>query len=103
MTTGASGPRVGRVLTVGVLGEVEVHRDGVRLDLPAGKTTELLARLALDAGTRVRADVLIEDLWAGPAGKNTLQSKVSQLRRALGDKDLVVGTGDGYILAVDVA
>ena len=101
MTGSTSGPRVGRVLTVGVLGEVEVHRDGVRLDLPAGKTTELLVRLALDAGTRVRADALIEDLWAGPTGKNTLQSKVSQLRRALGDKDLVVGTGDGYLLAVD--
>ena len=91
------------MLTVAVLGEVEVHRDGVRLDLPTGKTTELLARLALDVGSRVRADALIEDLWAGPTGKNTLQSKVSQLRRALGDKDLVVGTGDGYALAVDAS
>ena len=77
-------------MTVGVLGEVEVHRDGMRLDLPAGKTTELLARLPLDAGSRVRTDALIEDLWAGPVGRNTLQSKVSQLRRALGDRDVVV-------------
>ena len=91
------------MLTVGVLGAVEVHRDGVRLDLPAGKTAELLARLALDAGARVRADVLIEDLWAGPAGRNTLQSKVSQLRRALGDRELVEGTQDGYRLAVETA
>ncbi|MCW2761566.1 MAG: transcriptional activator domain [Marmoricola sp.] len=91
------------MLTVAVLGGVEVHRDGVRLDLPAGKTTELLARLALDAGSRVRADALIEDLWAEPTGRNTLQSKVSQLRRALGDKDLVLGTGDGYTLAVDAS
>ncbi len=89
------------MLTVAILGAVEVHRDGVRLDLPAGKTTELLARLALDVGSRVRADVLIEDLWAEPTSRNTLQSKVSQLRRALGDKDLVVGTADGYTLAVD--
>jgi len=73
----------------------------VRLDLPAGKTSELLARLALPAGSRVRADVLIEDLWSTPTGRNTLQSKVSQLRRALGDKDLVVGDQDGYTLAVD--
>ncbi len=86
-----------------MLGTVEVRRDGVRLDLPAGKTTELLARLALDAGSRVRADALIEDLWAEPTGRNTLQSKVSQLRRALGDKDFVVGTGDGYTLAVDAS
>ncbi len=89
------------MLTVAVLGAVEARRDGVRLDLPAGKTTELLARLALDAGSRVRADALIEDLWAEPTGRNTLQSKVSQLRRALGDKDVVLGTGDGYTLAVD--
>ena len=37
------------MLTVAVLGAVEARRDGVRLDVPAGKTTELLARLALDA------------------------------------------------------
>ena len=32
--------------------------------MPAGKTTEVLVRLALDAGRPVRADRLIEDLWA---------------------------------------
>jgi predicted ATPase/DNA-binding SARP family transcriptional activator len=88
------------VLTVAVLGAVEAYRDGVRLDLPAGKTTELLARLALEAGRPVRADALLEDLWVDPAARNTLQSKVSQLRRALGDKDLVMGSGDRYTLAV---
>jgi predicted ATPase/DNA-binding SARP family transcriptional activator len=88
------------VLTVAVLGAVEARRDGVRLDVPAGKTTELLARLALDVGGRVRVDAILEDLWADPAGRNTLQSKVSQLRRALGDKDLVVGSSDSYALAL---
>jgi predicted ATPase/DNA-binding SARP family transcriptional activator len=88
------------VLTVAVLGAVEARRDGVRLDVPAGKTTELLARLALDAGGRVRVDALLEDLWVDPAGRNTLQSKVSQLRRALGNRDLVVGSGDSYALAL---
>ena len=89
------------MLTVSVLGTVEVRRDDVRLDLPAGKTSELLARLAMTAGSHVRADVLIEDLWSTPTGRNTLQSKVSQLRRALGDKDLVLGNQDGYTLAID--
>ncbi len=69
--------------------------------MPAGKTTELLVRLALDAGSRVRVDVLLEDLWPTTAGRNTLQSKVSQLRRALGDKDLVVGEDDTYRLLVE--
>jgi predicted ATPase/DNA-binding SARP family transcriptional activator len=88
------------VLTVAVLGVVEVYSDGVRLDVPAGKTTELLLRLALDAGVVVRTDVLLDDLWVAPTGRNTLQSKVSQLRRALGDRDLVRGSANGYVLAV---
>ncbi len=88
------------MLTVAVLGAVEARRDGVRLGLPAGKTTQLLARLALDTGAGVRADAILEDLWAEPTEPNTLHSKVSQLRRALGDTRLVVRTGDSYILAV---
>jgi predicted ATPase/DNA-binding SARP family transcriptional activator len=89
------------VLTVALLGAVEVRLDGVPLPVPTGKTTELLVRLALDAGVRVRADTLLDDLWPEGAGRNTLQSKVSQLRRALGDRDLVAGSGDGYTLALD--
>ena len=89
------------MLTVAVLGAVEARRDGDRLSVPAGKTTELLVRLALDAGSRVRVDTLLEDLWPASAGRNTLQSKVSQLRRALGDRDLVVGEDDTYRLAVE--
>ena len=89
------------MFSVAVLGAVSVHRDGEMLAVPAGKTTELLVRLALDAGSRVRADTLIEDLWSERVGRNTLQSKVSQLRRALGDRDAVIGTADGYTLAVD--
>lgn len=89
------------MLTVAVLGAVEARRDGERLSVPAGKTTELLVRLALEAGSRVRVDALLEDLWPTTAGRNTLQSKVSQLRRALGGKDLVVGEDDTYRLAVE--
>lgn len=69
--------------------------------VPTGKTTELLARLAMAPGSRVRTDLLLDELWADSAGRNTLQSKVSQLRRALGDRDLLVGSPDGYTLAID--
>jgi predicted ATPase/DNA-binding SARP family transcriptional activator len=89
------------VLTVAVLGAVEARRDGVRLSVPTGKTTELLVRLALEAGSSVRVDTLLEDLWPASTGRNTLQSKVSQLRRALGDKDSVVGADDTYRLVVE--
>ncbi len=45
------------------------------------------------AGSSVRVDALLDDLWPTSAGRNTLQSKVSQLRRALGDKDARRGRG----------
>ena len=50
------------MLTVAVLGPVEVRRDGIRVPVPGGKTAELLVRLALEAGVRVRTERLIDDL-----------------------------------------
>ena len=88
------------MLTIAVLGEVEATRGGVRLPLPSGKTTDLLVRLAVQPGAPVRVDTLIEDLWGVPVDRNTLQEKVSQLRRALGGKDVVVARGDAYLLDV---
>jgi len=56
-----------------VLGPVEVRRDGEPVLVPGGKTAELLVRLALEAGTFVRVDRLVDDLWAGaPTSRNTL-------------------------------
>lgn len=89
-----------------VLGPVEVRRDGARLVVPSGKTTEVLVRLALDATVLVRTDRLIEDLWSDQSlgtARNTLQSKVSKLRRVLGAPGLVMGGSDGYTLDVDPA
>ena len=62
-----------------MLGPVEVTRDGQPVPVPGGKTAELLVRLALDAGTTVSADRLLDELWGGTATRrNTLQSKVAQ-------------------------
>ena len=63
------------MLTVGLLGPVELRRDGTRIALPGGKTTELLVRLALEAGRTVRTERLIDDLWGDEGvgtAKNTL-------------------------------
>ncbi len=87
-----------------MLGPVEVRRDGALLRVPGGRTSELLVRLALDAGVSVRADRLVEDLWAADAvhtRRNTLQSKVAKLRRAFGDPALIVSGDEGYRLAVE--
>jgi predicted ATPase/DNA-binding SARP family transcriptional activator len=93
------------VLTVAVLGRVEVRHDGVCAAVPSGLTTELLVRLALDAGRPVRAERLVEDLWPGTTGirPNTLQAKVSQLRHALCDPGALTGGPEGYTLTVDPA
>ena len=87
-----------------VLGPVEVRCDGVPVPVRPGKTTELLVRLALEAGVLVRTERLIEDLWADEAAsitRNPLQTKVSRLRRSLGDRSLVSGSRAGYVLNVE--
>jgi predicted ATPase/DNA-binding SARP family transcriptional activator len=94
------------VLEISVLGPVEVRRDGRLVAVPGGKTSELLVRLALEAGVPVRTDRLVEDLWAEAAlgtQRNTLQSKVSRLRRAFADPALIESTDGGYRLAVEPA
>ena len=61
-------------------------------------------RLALDAGVLVRADRLVDDLWGAAAirtSRNTLQSKIARLRRALGEPPVVVSGEGGYTLVVD--
>jgi predicted ATPase/DNA-binding SARP family transcriptional activator len=91
------------VLSISVLGPVELLRDGVSVPVRPGKTTELLVRLALEAGVTVRTDRLIEDLWVERAvstARNPLQTKVSRLRQSLGDRSLVTGTRAGYVLNV---
>ncbi|GAA4775141.1 hypothetical protein GCM10023200_04490 [Actinomycetospora chlora] len=90
------------MLEVALLGPVRVLRDGEPVAVPAGRTTEVLVRLALEAGRTVRAEQILDELWdGGSEGRNTLQSKVSQLRRALGGPDVVVHDRGGYRLAVD--
>ena len=94
------------MLQISVLGPVEVSRDGRSLPIPGGRTAELLVRLALDAGVRVRPDRLVDELWGADAintRPNTLQSKVARLRRALGDPEAIVSGDGGYALAVDPA
>ena len=92
------------MLHISVLSPVAVERDGRRVPVPGGKTSELLARLALEAGTCVRADRLVEDVWAEDAlstRRNTLQSKIAKLRRAFGDPGIIVSGSGGYTLAVE--
>ncbi|MCX6431278.1 MAG: BTAD domain-containing putative transcriptional regulator, partial [Actinobacteria bacterium] len=50
----------------------------------------------------VRTDRLVDDLWGDDsAERNTVQSKVSMLRRALGDSLVITGSRMGYSLEVE--
>ncbi|GAA2422440.1 BTAD domain-containing putative transcriptional regulator [Actinomadura vinacea] len=74
--------------------------------VPELKVRALLADLLVHEGRPVSADRLVDDLWGeDPPGNptNTLQTKVSQLRRALGPggRDLVVFQPVGYALRTD--
>jgi predicted ATPase/DNA-binding SARP family transcriptional activator len=92
------------VVKVAVLGPLEVTRDGRRLPVPRGKTSELVVRLALDAGTSIGADRLVDDLWTAggrSTRRNTLQSKIAMLRKAFGDPTVISSHGGGYALAVE--
>jgi DNA-binding SARP family transcriptional activator len=91
-------------LQIALLGPLAVRRDGRRVHVPSGKASELLVRLALEAGEPVRADRLVDDLWAARAmstRRNTLQSKVAMLRRGLGDPSALVNRDGGYALTVE--
>jgi DNA-binding SARP family transcriptional activator len=89
---------------VRVLGPVEVSVEGRPIALGAGKQRALLAMLALQAGSTVSTDRLIDGLWGErpPATATKLvQVYVSQLRKALaaaGNGSRIVTRGHGYLL-----
>ena len=89
----------------GVLGPVAAWADdGSPVRVPERKVRLLLADLLVHEGRPVAVERLVEDLWGGhePGNPlNTLQTKVSQLRRTLdraGGRDLVVRQPPGYLL-----
>ena len=90
----------------GILGPLEVRDSSGLVRVPGVKERALLADLVVHAGQVVSADRLVEDLWGDdPPGNpaNTLQGRVSALRRALGPggSGLVVTSPPGYRLVVE--
>jgi DNA-binding SARP family transcriptional activator/tetratricopeptide (TPR) repeat protein len=94
-------------MDVRVLGPLEASAGGRPLSLGGGKPRALLTMLALQAGSPVSADHLIEGLWgeSPPATANKMiQIFVSQVRKALdasGDAGRLVTRGRGYELRID--
>ncbi|GAA1833429.1 hypothetical protein GCM10009682_59730 [Luedemannella flava] len=73
---------------VRVLGPVEVWSQGRSIDLGAAKRRAVLAALAVNLGTPVSAETIIDRVWDGHApaeARNVVYAHVSRIRRVLAD------------------
>jgi DNA-binding SARP family transcriptional activator len=105
--------RPARVLTVHLLGPIDVRLDGESLDLGGPQQRSVVAHLALEAGHVVSVERLIDRLWGDEPPRTplgTLQSYVSRLRRAVEPRrasgaapEVLVSEAPGYVLRVDPA
>jgi DNA-binding SARP family transcriptional activator len=96
------------VLTVHVLGPVEVRWQGQPVELGGPQQRAVIAHLALDVGRVVSVERLIDRLWGDEPPRTplgTLQSYVSRLRRALepdrvagASPQILVSEAPGYVL-----
>jgi WD40 repeat protein/DNA-binding SARP family transcriptional activator len=89
-------------VNVRVLGPVEVLSDGVVVRLGGPKQRTVLALLAVEVGTPVSVETLIDGVWGDEptaGARSTLQTYVSNLRSALGD--VIVRDDGGYRLVAD--
>lgn len=89
------------VVEIGVLGEIRVLVAGVPVAVGGARQRALLARLAVDHGTAVSTDRLIDALWDGSPPRTapqTLRTHVARLRRALE----VSGVTDGHVVVATV-
>src|SRR5262245_55646973 len=87
---------------IGLLGPLTVDGEPGEAVLRAAKERTLLATLALQPGTVVGPDALIDALWGDspPASaRKTLQTYVSNIRRGLG-REIISTTASGYSLSV---
>src|SRR6516225_9496403 len=86
-----------------ILGPLEVFSDAQPCAIPGAKERAVLAYLLLYAGQAVSADRLIDELWGDEppeAARNSLQVRVSGLRRALG-RDRIVSGSSGYRIRIE--
>ncbi|MBB5964255.1 BTAD domain-containing putative transcriptional regulator [Planomonospora venezuelensis] len=88
-----------------ILGPLEIHRGGERVEVAGQRLRALLCLLLLDAGRPVPVGRLVAGVWGDrppAAAGNALQALVSRLRAVLGGRRALVGaTAAGYRLAVD--
>src|ERR1700710_729901 len=88
-------------MLVNLLGPIEAVSDDGAIGLGGAKQRAVLAMLALQTGSTVSADRLIDGLWGAPPPASALKLVhlyVSHLRKALGEEDVIATHGRGYEL-----
>jgi DNA-binding SARP family transcriptional activator len=89
------------VLTVHVLGPVEVRGEGQPVELGGPQQRAVIAHLALEVGRVVSVERLVDRLWGDDPPRTplgTLQSYVSRLRRAL-EPDRIAGAAPRILVS----
>ena len=90
----------------GVLGPLEVTAEGRSLGLAGTRARAVLALLLVHANQVVSCDRLINELWPGqPRGADSLQVRLSELRKALrsaGEADRLVEGPARLVVADDL-
>jgi DNA-binding SARP family transcriptional activator len=87
-----------------ILGPLEVEDHGRAIAIGGPKQRALLALLLLTPNQPVSVDRLIDALWASDppaAAANALQYHVSQLRKQLGDEEVLLTRDPGYLIRVE--
>ena len=96
-----------RSVTFGVLGPLEVRRDGVMVGAGTRRQRMVLGLLLLEPGQWLSSDRLIDLLWQAEdpprTARNVVQVCVSRLRVILGPGTPLSASGGGYRLDVDPA
>ena len=92
------------MVRIGILGALQIERDGAPVELSGGRLRALVARLALAGGKPVTVGALVDAVWDDelPSDQqHALQSLISRARRALGDADAIAPAPGGYRLTAD--
>ncbi len=96
------------VLSVGILGSLRVIRGDVEVPVASRMQRRLLTALAINAGTVIPRDRLVNMLWDGAvpvSAAKTLQAHVARLRRTLssppGQPRWILTRPPGYLLATN--
>ncbi|HEY6886871.1 MAG TPA: BTAD domain-containing putative transcriptional regulator, partial [Solirubrobacter sp.] len=92
------------MVRIGILGALQIERDGAPVELSGGRLRALVARLALAGGKPVTVGALVDAVWDDelPSDQqHALQSLISRARRALGDAEAIAPAPGGYRLTAD--